>query len=127
MSAVPCTGVVATPQGRPRRRTSARPGRRHSLSGILGDPVSIVDRAPSVRPVLSLLASWVAVDLLFNVRYPGPEPAGWYLLPSIDAAVLLAACALAAAGRRRLPTAVVVALAVMVAIVRLFRFGDGLT
>jgi hypothetical protein len=72
-----------------------------------------------------LLGAWTLLDALFNLRYPGPEPALWFLLPSLDAAVLMAIAAAFAARGRRMPRAIVVAAAVLVAAVRLFRVGDG--
>jgi hypothetical protein len=41
------------------------------------------------RTILRLLGAWTLLDLLCNVRFPGPEPALWYLLPSLDATALL--------------------------------------
>jgi hypothetical protein len=75
------------------------------------------------RAALTLLGAWLVLDVLFNVRYPAPEPVGWYLLPSLDATALLGVI-LAWRGRR-FPRPAVIAIAVLVVIVRLFRFGDG--
>jgi hypothetical protein len=72
--------------------------------------------------VVALTLAWTALDILFNVTFPGPEPFGWYLLPSIDATVLLGICALV-----RLPGPALALVGVLVVVVRLFRFGDGLT
>lgn len=77
--------------------------------------------------MLRLLAAWTVLNLLFNVRYPAREPMGWYLLPSLDATVILAALALLARARRRLPRTAIAALAVAVVVVRVFRIGDGVT
>jgi hypothetical protein len=79
-----------------------------------------------VPPALAVLASWTALDLLFNVRYPAIHPLGLALLPSLDATVLMAAVALLAWRGRRLPRAAMVTVAVLVVVVRVFRFGDGL-
>jgi hypothetical protein len=84
-------------------------------------------RASGARAVLALLGAWTVLDLLFNVRYPAPEPPGWYLLPSLDATALLAVAALCARRGARLPRALVVAAAVFVVLVRLFRVGEGVT
>jgi hypothetical protein len=88
--------------------------------------VAILNRVrPSWRPPLRLLGGWTLLDALFNVRTPAPEPALWFLLPSLDATVLVAIAAAFAARGRRMPRAIVVTAAVLVAAVRLFRVGDG--
>ncbi|HEX2657224.1 MAG TPA: hypothetical protein VHU40_03085 [Polyangia bacterium] len=74
---------------------------------------------------LRLLGAWAVLDVLCNARFPGPEPALWYLLPSIDATLLLAVVAGFATRGRRVPRALVVAASVVVAAIRLFRIGDG--
>jgi hypothetical protein len=79
----------------------------------------------SWRTPLRLLGAWTLLDLFCNVRFPGPEPALWYLLPSLDATALLALVAFFAARGRRTPRALVVLGAVFVTAVRLFRFADG--
>jgi hypothetical protein len=81
----------------------------------------------SWRPSLRLIGGWTLLDLLFNVRYPGPEPALWYLLPSLDATALVAIVAVFAGRGRRTPRAIVVLAAVLVAAVRVFRIGDGVS
>ncbi|HSZ82461.1 MAG TPA: hypothetical protein VLA14_09270 [Polyangia bacterium] len=77
------------------------------------------------RTALRLLGAWTLLDLLCNVRFPGREPALWFLLPSLDATALLALVALFAARNRRVPRSLVVLGAVLVTAVRLFRFADG--
>jgi hypothetical protein len=79
----------------------------------------------SWRSTLRLLGAWTLLDLLCNVRFPGLEPALWYLLPSLDATALLALVALFAARDRRTPRALVLLGAAFVTAVRLFRFADG--
>jgi hypothetical protein len=79
-----------------------------------------------VIPAFGVVVAWSVLDLLFNVRYPGPQPTLWYLLPSVDATVLLAAVAVLASRGRRLPRTLVTALAVVVVFVRVFRIADGL-
>ena len=79
----------------------------------------------SWRPSLRLLGAWTLLDLLFNVRYPGPEPALWYLLPSLDATALVAVVTIFASRGRRTPRALVVLAVVLVMAVRVFRIGDG--
>src|SRR5216683_1636272 len=79
----------------------------------------------SWKPSLRLLGAWTLLDLLFNVRYPGPEPALWYLLPSLDATVLIAIVTIFASRGRRTPRAIVVLAVALVMAVRVFRIGDG--
>jgi len=62
-----------------------------------------------------------------NVRYPGKETRLWYLVPSLDIIVLLAAFALLAALGRRVPPRVHVALAVGFVLLRLLRVADGIS
>ncbi|HXI60180.1 MAG TPA: sulfatase-like hydrolase/transferase, partial [Polyangia bacterium] len=73
----------------------------------------------------ALLAAWTALNLLFNVRYPAPQPAATYFLPSIDATLILAGIAAWAWRGRRLPGLTVAALALAVVLVRALRIGDG--
>jgi hypothetical protein len=96
--------------------------------------VATADRHPNVnkdardaswRPTLRFLGAWTLLDVLCNVRFPGREPALWYLLPSLDATALLALVAFFAARGRRVPRALVILGAALVSVVRLFRFADG--
>jgi hypothetical protein len=80
-----------------------------------------------VKRTMGFLLGWTALSVVFNLRYPAHE-AWWIpLLPSVDATLLLAACAIAAYAGRRLPAALIAAAAVVAAIVRVFRVGDGIT
>jgi hypothetical protein len=79
-----------------------------------------------VIPAFGVVAAWTVLDLLFNVRYPDLQPPYWYLLPSIDATVMLAVVALLASRGRKLPRSAVIALALAVVFVRVFRIADGL-
>ena len=54
---------------------------------------------------------WTALNVVFNLRYPGPETWWSPFLPSVDATLLLAACAAWAFAGRRIPAALTVALA----------------
>jgi hypothetical protein len=89
--------------------------------------VSNVDRKPGRAGVLGLLAAWIVLDLVLDARFPAREPLRSFLLPSLDATVLLAAIAVAARARRPLPRALVAVVAVLAVAVRLFRVGDGIT
>lgn len=77
------------------------------------------------RPSLRLVGAWMLLDVLFNLRFPGPEPVLWYLLPSLDATALVGTVAVFAGRGRRVPRGLVVAAALLVVAVRLFRVGDG--
>src|SRR5262245_22253107 len=76
---------------------------------------------------MGFLLGWTALNVVFNLRYPGPE--AWWMpfLPSLDATVLLGACAVFAYAGRRLPAALTVTVGVVAVAVRLFRIGDGIT
>lgn len=76
---------------------------------------------------LLFLVAWCFLDVLVNVRYPAPEPAGWYFLPSLDVTVLLAALALLGLAHRRLPAVLRGVLVVALVMARALRFGDGVT
>jgi hypothetical protein len=80
-----------------------------------------------VKRTMGFLLGWTTLNVVFNLRYPAPE--GWWtpLLPSVDATVLLAACAVWATTGRRVPAALTGAVAVVAVAVRLFRVGDGIT
>lgn len=92
----------------------------------MSSKVALIARvAAARRPIARLLAAWALLDVMFELRYPAASPALGLLLPSLDATALLALTAGFAARRRRLPRAVVVGVAVLVAAVRLFRVGDG--
>jgi len=88
---------------------------------VLEEPVSEQRRAPALWPTLRLLAAWLLLGLLLDLRYPGPEV--WR--PSLDATVLVLFFVLVGARGGRLPRVVPAILAVLVVVVRLFRLGDG--
>ena len=86
------------------------------------------DQQPSrhwARGLIFLLA-WAFLDCLFNLRFPGSEPAGWYLLPSIDVAVLLAGFWVVRAFGAVVPDWLRLAIVVLALATRLFRFGEGI-
>jgi hypothetical protein len=80
----------------------------------------------NVQQALGFLATWALFDVMLNLRYPGPEPALWYVLPSVDVVLLFAYFVLLAASARRVPTAARIAVVGWFFCVRLLRFGDGL-
>jgi hypothetical protein len=61
-----------------------------------------------------------------NIRYPARESTLWYLVPSIDIAVLLAGYATLGRYRRRVPALVHALIVAALVFVRLFRFGEGI-
>lgn len=81
---------------------------------------------PSLKQSAVFLGFWALLDAMLNVRYPGEEPALWYLLPSVDVVVLFSYLALFGAMGRKVPSEVRVALVVWLLVVRLLRLGDGL-
>jgi hypothetical protein len=72
------------------------------------------------------LAAWAALDVLVNLRHPGPEPACWYFLPSLDVTVLLGAFALAGWRGWRVPGGFLALAAGLLIWVRLLRVADAL-
>jgi Sulfatase len=95
-------------------------------------------RFPRASQALGLLLCWTALNLMLNVRFPAPQPAGAYFLPSIDSTVVLAVFALIGmiahyGGRKvgwlkrlRVPTLLNIGLGAMLLLVRVFRVGDGI-
>jgi hypothetical protein len=80
----------------------------------------------AVGPTLKFLLVWTALDVIFNQRAPGREPAGWYFLPSLDVVGLFALLALFAWWRRRpLPARAHTVLAALIVAIRLLRICDG--
>jgi len=80
-----------------------------------------------LKRTMAFLLGWTALNVVFNLRYPAEGALWTALLPSLDATLLLAACAICAYAGRRLPTALTVAVGVIAVVVRLFRIGDGVT
>ncbi len=76
--------------------------------------------------LLIFLVAWGVLDTLFNLRSPGGEPAFWYVLPSIDVVVLLAAFMLLRTRGYRVADGLRFALVVLVLAVRIFRSAEGL-
>jgi hypothetical protein len=81
----------------------------------------------TLRPGLAFLLAWSLLNLFVNLRFPAPEPAGWYFLPSVDVTVLLAALAVIGFVGWRLPWAVRLALLLLLLSIRVLRIGDGIT
>jgi hypothetical protein len=82
----------------------------------------------AVLAALLFLVVWAFLNANFNLRSPHPnyQPPLWYLLPSLDACVLLAVFALLGWRGWRIPAWATVGLAVLVTVARLYRFADGL-
>jgi hypothetical protein len=80
----------------------------------------------NLRSTAVFLAIWLLFDAMLNLRYPGDEPALWYLLPSVDVVVLFAYLALFGALKRDVPVEVRVVIVAWMLLVRLLRLGDGL-
>ena len=75
--------------------------------------------------VVVFLLGWAFLDCVFNLRYPGNEPAGWYPLPSIDVAVLLAVFWVVRARGAVVPDGVRFAIVLFALVTRIFRFAEG--
>lgn len=82
---------------------------------------------PLLRDVLLLLACWVGLSALENVRYPALEPSLWYFRPSVDATVLFVVLAAFGVWRWHVPRFALGVVAFLFAFVRLFRVADGIT
>jgi phosphatidylglycerophosphate synthase len=101
----------------------AYPGWRR-LSRIRPMPRLTVTGA--IVSTLLFLVAWSLLNLTVNVRYPSPEPAYWYFLPSLDVTVLLAGLAVIGILGWRLPGAVRAALVILFVLFRGLRIGDGI-
>jgi hypothetical protein len=77
------------------------------------------------RGTLGFVASAALLDVMVNLRFPGDEPALWYLIPSIDVVALFAYFALFARLEWRLPKWGRLALVGWLFFVRVIRVGDG--
>jgi len=75
---------------------------------------------------LLFLASWSFLNVWVNLRYPAPEPPGWYFLPSLDITVVMAIIAWLGLINWRMPRGVRILLVVGLVLVRLLRLGDGI-
>jgi phosphatidylglycerophosphate synthase len=79
----------------------------------------------SIASTVLFLVVWCFLDLTFNLRYPSPEPAGWYFLPSLDVTIMLATLAVMGFVGLRLPRPARITLVVALVVVRGLRIGDG--
>src|SRR5262252_593359 len=80
-----------------------------------------------VRRTMGFLLVWTALNVVFNLRYPALE--AWWapFLPSLDATLILATCAVWAHAGRRVPAALTAAVGAVAVAVRVFRIADGIT
>jgi hypothetical protein len=78
----------------------------------------------ATRPLAFLLA-WAFLDCLFNLRYPGTEATAWYVLPSIDATVLLAGLVFAHRRGYQISRGLRFALVAFAVVARIFRAAEG--
>ncbi|HXK18296.1 MAG TPA: sulfatase-like hydrolase/transferase [Polyangiaceae bacterium] len=81
---------------------------------------------PSLRQALAFFSAWALFDVMLNLRYPGDEPALWYLLPSVDVLVLFAYLMWFGSMGRKIPTLARGAVVGWFFFVRLLRVGDGM-
>lgn len=85
--------------------------------------------ASALRPdlhAIPFLLAWTVLNLALNIRYPAPEPGGWYFLPSIDATVLLAGLAVMGLFGLRLRWWARLPMLVLLLMGRSLRLGDGI-
>jgi len=75
--------------------------------------------------VVVFLLGWAFLNCLFNLRFPGNEPAGWYPLPSIDVAVLLVVFWLVRARGAVVPDWVRFVIVLLALVTRIFRIAEG--
>ena len=85
----------------------------------------LVKQWTMLKPTLSLVVVWSLLNVSANLRFPGPEPDYWYLLPSIDVTLLLLLFACLGACRRTLPVQIRWAITGLFVFLRLLRLGDG--
>jgi hypothetical protein len=79
----------------------------------------------TLRPTLIFILIWLALDAVLNARYPGEEPAFWYLVPSVDLLFVFGCFVLGGQLNWRAPKIARGGLVAWLFIVRLVRFGDG--
>lgn len=87
--------------------------------------VRLVQQWHAIKPILSLVAVWSLLNISANLRFPGPEPDFWYLLPSFDVTLLLLLFACLGACRSTFPAQIRWVMTGLFVILRLLRFGDG--
>jgi hypothetical protein len=97
-----------------------------------------VERYPRTASGVKFLLCWSLVNVLLDLRAPNDEAPGSYLLPSVDACVLLGIFALvgmlsvygarrvAGLERLRVPLVFHVLVGIALFVIRIFRVGDGI-
>jgi phosphatidylglycerophosphate synthase len=80
----------------------------------------------ALGPTVIFLAAWSFLNVLANLRFPTPEPLGWYFLPSLDITLVMAAFVLIGVAGWGLPLLLRIPLVLCLLFVRLLRFGDGI-
>jgi len=78
-------------------------------------------------PTLVFVACWSFLNLVVNLRYPAPEPSGWYFFPSLDVSIVLAVLAVIGLLHVRLAWWMRVPVLIVFIVVRTLRIGDGIT
>jgi phosphatidylglycerophosphate synthase len=82
--------------------------------------------ARATASTLLFLLAWSLLNLAANLRYPSPEPAGWYFLPSLDIAILLVGFVALGLVGRNLPWWGRLPILLALLFVRVLRLGDGI-
>jgi hypothetical protein len=80
-----------------------------------------------LRAPFAFALAWALVNAMLNLRYPGPDPAFWYLLASTDAVLIFCGLGVFGAYDRRAPKGVLIALVAFLFLVRVVRLGDGIS
>lgn len=87
----------------------------------------IATRVGPWRQPVGFLAAFLYLNAVVNARYPGPEPPLWYVVPCLDVLALLGGLALAGRLGRKVPVWASAAVLLVLVLVRLVRFGDGVS
>ncbi len=96
----------------------------HSASSLF--PPRLRELWAAHRPSASFVLVWLCFDVLVNARYPGDEPAFWYLIPSLDVVVIFLCFLLGGLLEVKVPRIVRGGIVGWFFVVRVIRFGDGL-
>jgi hypothetical protein len=113
------------PAGARRERTPAAAARPRRWPPWLEPFAEPVWRWLEAHPTVGFVVVLAFLDTLVNLRFPGDEPALWYVIPSIDLVVVFAYIGWFESLRWKVHKGVRVALVVCLLLIRFLRFGDG--
>jgi len=103
-------------------RAAPEPGSTEDRTVPRSRRAALVEAAKQALP---FIASWVFLDVMVNLRYPGQEPRLWYIVPSTDIIFLFGYLAVFGWNKWRVPTYLRAFVVVLVLFIRFLRFGDG--